>query len=53
MSISGKIERIMDVLTEDDCTEKGDDFERCVADLFDERYFSIVEWTSDISRKHG
>lgn len=52
MSILGKIERIMDVLVEDDCTEKGDDFERCVADLFDERYFSIVEWTSDISRKH-
>lgn len=52
MSFLGKLERIVDVVLEDDCVEKGDDFEGYVANLFDERYFSIVEWTSDISRKH-
>lgn len=52
MSLLGKIERIVDVVMEDDSVEKGDDFEKYIVDLFDERYFSVVEWTSDISRKH-
>jgi hypothetical protein len=52
MSLLGKIEKIIDVVLEDGSVEKGDDFERYVVDMFDERYFSVVEWTSDISRKH-
>ncbi|MGP8328691.1 MAG: hypothetical protein ACT6FF_00005 [Methanosarcinaceae archaeon] len=39
-------------ITEDKNVTKGDDFERAVVDLFDQQYFKIVEWTSDISRKH-
>lgn len=52
MSLLGKIERIIDVVLEDGSVEKGDDFEKYVVDMFDEHYFSVVEWTSDISRKH-
>jgi hypothetical protein len=52
MSFLGKLERIADVLAEGESVEKGNDFERYVVNLFDERYFSIVDWTSDISRKH-
>lgn len=32
--------------------EKGDNFERCVVDLFDNRYFSVVQWSTDMARKH-
>ncbi|MEA1985751.1 MAG: hypothetical protein U9N13_08910 [Euryarchaeota archaeon] len=52
MSLLGKIDRIIDIIQEDGSVEKGDDFEKYVVDLFDEHYFSVVEWTSDISRKH-
>ncbi|MDD4249863.1 MAG: hypothetical protein PHT13_12250, partial [Methanosarcina sp.] len=33
--------------------EKGDQFEKYVVDRFDDRFFSIVEWTTDMSRKHN
>jgi len=33
--------------------EKGDKFERYVVNRFDDRLFSIVEWTTDMSRKHN
>jgi hypothetical protein len=33
--------------------EKGDKFEKYVVDRFDDRFFSIVEWTTDMSRKHN
>jgi hypothetical protein len=52
MGLLRKIENIVDVLTEDGSEGKGDDFERCVVDLFDEKYFSIVQWSTDITRKH-
>lgn len=41
MSLLGKIEKIIDVVLEDGSVEKGDDFERYVVDMFDERYFSV------------
>ncbi|HJH31549.1 MAG TPA: hypothetical protein C5S50_05095 [Methanosarcinaceae archaeon] len=52
MGIVNRISRAIDILTEDGSIEKGDEFEKYVVHLFDTRtYFSIVEWTSDISRK--
>ena len=33
--------------------DKGDSFERCVVDLFDKSHFTIVEWTTDMMRKHN
>lgn len=36
----------------DEEVSKGDEFERYVVNLLDERYFTIVEWTTDIMRKH-
>jgi len=42
-----------DTSKEDESITKGDDFERNIVHLFDtENYFTVVEWTSDISRKH-
>jgi hypothetical protein len=35
------------------CVEKGDKFEKYVVDRFDDKFFSIVEWTTDMSRKHN
>lgn len=41
-------------LKENECVTKGDEFEQNVVNLFDTKnYFSVVEWTSDISRKHN
>lgn len=37
---------------EDIAVEKGNDFERYVVDLFDGKYYSVVEWTTDMGRKH-
>lgn len=37
----------------DQAVQKGDEFERYVVDLFDEKYFTIVEWTTDNMRKHS
>lgn len=34
-------------------SEKGDEFERYIAELFNDELFSIVEWTTDMSRKHN
>jgi hypothetical protein len=36
----------------DECIEKGNDFETFVANKFSKKYFSIVEWTTDMMRKH-
>lgn len=33
--------------------EKGNKFERYVVDKFDDKLFSIVEWTTDMCRKHN
>ncbi len=52
MGVLDKIEKIVDVILEDESTEKGDSFERYVVNLFNEKYFTVSEWTSDISRKH-
>jgi hypothetical protein len=46
-----KATEVYEVLTEDEASSKGNDFEKYVADLFNKDYFSIVEWTSDIARK--
>jgi hypothetical protein len=52
MGFFGKIAKVVEILTEDESVEKGNDFEKYVADLFDNRYFSIVQWSTDITRKH-
>ena len=52
MGVLDKIEKIVDVVFEDESTEKGDNFERYVVNLFNDKYFTVSEWTSDISRKH-
>ncbi|MFA0821950.1 MAG: hypothetical protein ACC612_03550 [Methanomethylovorans sp.] len=52
MSLSRKIGKIIDVILEDGNVEKGDEFEKYVVDLFDENYFSVEQWTTDIARKH-
>lgn len=33
--------------------EKGNKFEKYIVDKFDDRFFSIVEWTTDMGRKHN
>ncbi|HEY3363134.1 MAG TPA: hypothetical protein VGK06_15290 [Methanosarcina sp.] len=38
---------------ESENVEKGNKFERYVVDKFDDKLFSIVEWTTDMCRKHN
>jgi len=52
MGIANKIKKMVDIFTEDDSVEKGNDFESYVVKLFDARYFSVVQWSTDIARKH-
>lgn len=52
MGLFSKIAKVVEILTEDESVEKGNDFENYVASLFDNRYFSIVQWSTDITRKH-
>lgn len=47
-----KLKRAVDVLKEDESVEKGNEFEKYVVNLFDDKYFSIVQWSTDITRKH-
>jgi len=48
----GKLKRAVEVLKEDESVEKGNDFEKYVVNLFDNKYFSIVQWSTDTTRKH-
>lgn len=48
----GKLKRVVEVLKEDESEQKGNDFEKYVVNLFDDKYFSIVQWSTDIMRKH-
>ena len=41
MGFITKIMRAVDVLMEDESVEKGNNFEKYVVNLFDERYFSL------------
>lgn len=52
MGFINKIMRAVDILLEDEAIEKGNYFEKYVVTLFDEKYFSIVHWTTDTMRKH-
>lgn len=52
MGLVTKIKKAFDVLTEDESIEKGNDFEKYVKDLFDNRYFAFEFWSTDINRKH-
>ncbi len=52
MGILNKIVKAVELLTEDESVEKGNDFEKYVVGLFDKKYFSIVQWSTDIARKH-
>jgi len=52
MRLIGKLKRVVEVLKEDESVEKGNDFEKYVVSLFDDKYFSIVQWNTDIMRKH-
>ncbi|HII80691.1 MAG TPA: hypothetical protein HA261_09955 [Methanosarcina sp.] len=53
MGLFRKIRKILSVIFENESEQKGDDFERYVVDLFNERTFSIVQWTTDMARKHN
>jgi hypothetical protein len=52
MGFVNKILKAVEVFAEDESVEKGNDFEKYVVNHFDERYFSIVQWSTDITRKH-
>lgn len=52
MGLFRKLRKIIEVIFENESEQKGDDFEKYVVDLFDEKYFSIVQWTTDMARKH-
>ena len=52
MGLFRKLRKILSVIFENASEQKGDDFERYVVDLFDEKHFSIVQWTTDMARKH-
>jgi hypothetical protein len=52
VGILTKIVKAVEVFTEDESVGKGNDFEKYVVGLFDKRYFSIVQWSTDITRKH-
>ena len=53
MGLFRKLRKIFSVIFENESEQKGDDFERYVVDLFDEKKFSIVQWTTDMARKHN
>jgi hypothetical protein len=52
MGFLNKISKAIEILTEDESVDKGNDFEKYVVKHFDSRYFSLVQWTMDINRKH-
>lgn len=52
MGLFRKLRKIISVIFENESEQKGDDFEKYVVDLFDEKQFSIVQWTTDMARKH-
>lgn len=52
MGLVNKIMKAVEAFTEDESVEKGNDFEKYVVNLFNDRYFSIVQWSTDITRKH-
>ncbi|MGB9927330.1 MAG: hypothetical protein ACPK85_02850 [Methanosarcina sp.] len=52
MGMFRKLRKVFSVIFEDEVVQKGDDFEKYVVDLFDEKHFSIVQWTTDMGRKH-
>ncbi|KKH48143.1 hypothetical protein [Methanosarcina sp. 1.H.A.2.2] len=52
MGLFRKLRKILSVIFENESEQKGDDFEKYVVDLFDEKNFSIVQWTTDMARKH-
>jgi Holliday junction resolvase len=53
MGLLMKLGKIISVIFEKESEQKGNDFERYVVDLFDEKHFSIVQWTTDMTRKHS
>jgi hypothetical protein len=52
MKLINKLKKTVEVLKEDESVEKGNDFEKYVVSLFDDKYFSVVQWSTDIARKH-
>ena len=48
MGLFRKLRKVIEVIFENESEQKGDDFEKYVVDLFDEKYFSIVQWTTDM-----
>ncbi|KCZ73387.1 hypothetical protein ANME2D_00453 [Candidatus Methanoperedens nitroreducens] len=54
MGILNKIGKVIDVLLEEENEnyDKGVEFEKYVAKLFNQKYFSIADWTRDLSGKH-
>jgi hypothetical protein len=52
MGLFRKLRKVIEIIFENESEQKGDDFEKYVVDLFDEKHFSIVQWTTDMARKH-
>lgn len=52
MGLFRKLRKVIEVIFENESEQKGDNFEKYIVDLFDEKYFSIVQWTTDMARKH-
>jgi hypothetical protein len=52
MGLFRKLRKVIEIIFENEFEQKGDDFEKYVIDLFDEKYFSIMQWTTDMARKH-
>lgn len=53
MGLFERIKMAVEALTEKESVIKGNSFEKYVVNLFDMKYFSVVEWTTDMSRKHN
>lgn len=52
MGLFSKLIKNLNMIFEKHSEQKGDEFEIYVVDLFDEKLFSIVQWTTDMARKH-
>jgi hypothetical protein len=52
MGIMDRITKAVDALTEDESVEKGNSFEKYVVDHFNAKFFAVIHWSTDITRKH-
>lgn len=52
MGLADKLGRVIDVITEPESVTKGNDFEKYLVSLLRSDRFALMDWTSDICRKH-